>query len=311
MEKKEKYNGLIAVWKEKGYTSHDIVARLRGILKQKKIGHTGTLDPQAEGVLAVGLGLGTKTFDLLPDSKKVYRAGISFGFATDTEDIWGKITEKKEFHADKTAVREAIMSFVGCYLQIPPMYSAKKVDGKRLYELARKGEVVERRPSKVEIYNISIEEITDNSAVFTVECSAGTYIRSLCRDIGERLGTKACMSALTRLCAGGFDKSQALTLDMIETYALQEKLESIIIPIEQALNAYPELAISNDFSKTLKNGGCFDISAVIRGEANAAKRYRVYLEDGTFIGIYEKSSLDDVFKPIKIFYRASQNYARD
>ena len=211
----EHYNGLIAVWKEQGYTSHDVVAKLRGILHQKKIGHTGTLDPQAKGVLAVGLGLGTKTFDLLPDHWKTYEAEVTFGVQTDTEDIWGTILNTHDVFKTPEEITQAICSFEGTYDQVPPMYSAKKIDGKKLYQLAREGKIVERKAVPVTLKDIQVLSVKDNKARFIVTCSAGTYIRTLCVDIGKKLGCEACMSSLTRVMAGGFSKEQALTLPLV------------------------------------------------------------------------------------------------
>ncbi len=194
----EHYNGLIAVWKEQGYTSHDVVAKLRGILHQKKIGHTGTLDPQAKGVLAVGLGLGTKTFDLLPDHWKTYEAEVTFGVQTDTEDIWGTILNTHDVFKTPEEITQAICSFEGTYDQVPPMYSAKKIDGKKLYQLAREGKIVERKAVPVTLKDIQVLSVKDNKARFIVTCSAGTYIRTLCVDIGKKLGCEACMSSLNK-----------------------------------------------------------------------------------------------------------------
>ena len=189
------YDGVINVYKEKGFTSHDVVAKLRGILRQKKIGHTGTLDPDAVGVLPVCLGKGTKLCDVLTDKTKAYRAVLLLGVETDTEDAGGEILNRcppeRLAALTKEAVTQAVMSFVGPYDQIPPMYSALKVNGQKLCDLARAGKTVERKARRVEIFSICIEEIALPRVTMTVECSKGTYIRTLCSDIGSRLGTGA------------------------------------------------------------------------------------------------------------------------
>ena len=299
----EHYNGLIAVWKESGYTSHDVVAKLRGILHQKKIGHTGTLDPQAEGVLAVGLGLGTKTFDLLPDHWKTYEAEVTFGVKTDTEDIWGTILQTQEVLKTETEIREAICSFEGTYDQVPPMYSAKKIDGKKLYQLAREGKTVERKAVPVTLKDIKVLSVAGSKARFLVTCSAGTYIRTLCVDIGKTLGCDACMSSLTRVMAGGFSKEQALTLDQIKTLADSGQLEEKLISIDHALGHFPKVVVSDEFEKQLKNGNSIRFESVTGLEKlGGQSRVRLYLGD-EFIGVYRADEADSLLKPVKIFYR--------
>lgn len=309
----EHYNGLIAVWKERGYTSHDVVAKLRGILHQKRIGHTGTLDPQAEGVLAVGLGLGTKTFDLLPDHWKTYEAEVTFGVQTDTEDIWGTILQTQDVSYTPEQITQAICAFEGTYNQVPPMYSAKKIDGKKLYQLAREGKIVERKAVPVTLKDIEVLSVTGNKARFLVTCSAGTYIRTLCVDIGKTLGCEACMSRLTRVMAGGFSKEQALTLDEIKALVDDNRLEERIITIDSALGHFPKVLASNEFEKQLKNGNAISMDAVsglpevYMGDLPAEFRVRLYLDnnglDDEFIGVYRLDTEDTLFKPVKIFYR--------
>ena len=186
-------HGIINVYKEKGFTSHDVVAKLRGIVGQKKIGHTGTLDPDATGVLPVCLGKATKLCDLLTDKNKTYEAVLLLGKTTDTQDITGEVLEEKSTEAlTEEKVREAIEGFIGDYEQIPPMYSALKVNGKKLYELAREGKVIERKARPVKILDIQILEIDLPKVRMEVSCSKGTYIRTLCHDIGEKLGCGGC-----------------------------------------------------------------------------------------------------------------------
>ena len=211
-------HGIINVYKEKGFTSHDVVAKLRGIVGQKKIGHTGTLDPDATGVLPVCLGKATKLCDLLTDKNKTYEAVLLLGKTTDTQDITGEVLEEKSTEAlTEEKVREAIEGFIGDYEQIPPMYSALKVNGKKLYELAREGKVIERKARPVKILDIQILEIDLPKVRMEVSCSKGTYIRTLCHDIGEKLGCGGCMESLIRTRVSTFRIEDAKMLDEIES----------------------------------------------------------------------------------------------
>ena len=301
----EHYNGLIAVWKEQGYTSHDVVAKLRGILHQKKIGHTGTLDPQAKGVLAVGLGLGTKTFDLLPDHWKIYEAEVTFGVQTDTEDIWGNILKTHDVSKTPEEIIQAICSFVGTYDQIPPMYSALKHNGQKLYELARKGIEIERKPRTVHINTLRVNDINlsdkQKTVTITVDCSKGTYIRSLCDDIGKKLGCGACMMKLTRTRVGEFMLDDTLTLNQISALVLKGEIEDRITGIDKIFSDYQEITFAEEYSRYLHNGNKLSREQI---PADAAisdnEKYRVYDSDKCFIGVYEFR--DEVLYPVKIFY---------
>ena len=208
-------DGIINVYKEKGFTSHDVVAKLRGILRMKKIGHTGTLDPAAEGVLPVCLGKGTRLCDMLTDKTKTYRAVLLLGQETDTQDTTGVVQAEYPVHVTEEEVRKAIVSFLGDYMQIPPMYSALKVNGKKLYELARQGKEVERQARPVQILDIQIESIDLPRATFFVTCSKGTYIRTLCYDIGRKLGCGGCMESLLRTRVDRVELKDSLTLSQI------------------------------------------------------------------------------------------------
>ena len=214
------YNGIMNVYKEAGYTSHDVVARLRGICKMKKIGHTGTLDPDAVGVLPVCLGSGTKLCDMLTDWDKEYIAVLRLGVTTDTQDMSGRILRQcpagEAQRLDPEAVKAAVLGFVGDYDQIPPMYSALKVNGRKLYELAREGREVERRARRVQIREIEILALELPLVRMRVVCSKGTYIRTLCHDIGEQLGCGGTMESLTRSRVGIFGIEEALTLEQLE-----------------------------------------------------------------------------------------------
>lgn len=254
------YNGIINVYKESGFTSFDVVAKLRGILKQKKIGHTGTLDPDAEGVLVVCLGKATKLCDILTDKDKCYTATLLLGRTTDTEDSSGRILTENEVNVTKEDVVDAVSSFVGEYDQIPPMYSAIKVNGKRLYELAREGIEIERVPRRVVIHKIDIVSIQLPYVTFRISCGKGTYIRSLCRDIGEKLGCGGIMDKLVRDSVNAtetgktFALQDSLTLKQIEAMVKAGQLEQCMIPVDEM---FPKLAgyrVNENGNKKLYNG---------------------------------------------------------
>ena len=242
-------HGIINVYKEKGFTSHDVVAKLRGIVGQKKIGHTGTLDPDATGVLPVCLGKATKLCDLLTDKNKTYEAVLLLGKTTDTQDITGEVLEEKSTEAlTEEKVREAIEGFIGDYEQIPPMYSALKVNGKKLYELAREGKVIERKARPVKILDIQILEIDLPKVRMEVSCSKGTYIRTLCHDIGEKLGCGGCMESLIRTRVSTFRIEDAKMLDEIETLKQEGKLAELLVPIDAMFPSYPKITVKDDWN---------------------------------------------------------------
>ena len=224
-------DGVFNIYKERGWTSFDVVAKMRGILKMKKIGHTGTLDPAAEGVLPVCVGKGTKLVESFMADEKVYQAVMLLGVTTDSQDMTGVILSQKEACADEASVTAAIESFVGGYDQLPPMYSAKKVNGKKLVDLARKGIEVERVPRFVKISSIVIDEMNLPRVKMTVTCSKGTYIRTLCHDIGSRLGCGAAMESLLRTRVGRFTLEDAITLDELQHFADEGKAEEHIFPV--------------------------------------------------------------------------------
>ncbi|BCN31465.1 tRNA pseudouridine(55) synthase TruB [Anaeromicropila herbilytica] len=298
------FNGIINVYKEKGYTSHDVVAKLRGILKQKKIGHTGTLDPDATGVLPVCLGKATKLCDMLTDKDKTYEAVLLLGTTTDTEDMTGTVLESKEVTASKEEIITAIMQFIGEYDQIPPMYSALKVNGKKLYELAREGKVIERKPRKVWIHSIDILDVNyDTKEIrMTVSCSKGTYIRSLCRDIGEVLSCGGCMKSLVRTKVSRFVIEDSFKLEEIEALVKAENIEKHITAIDDMFTEYEAVIVDEKFNKLIYNGNAFHISNIIEKEDGIHTEYvRVYDSLGQFIGIYEYQLEEELFKPRKMF----------
>ena len=297
-------HGVINVYKEQGFTSHDVVAKLRGIVGQKKIGHTGTLDPDAVGVLPVCLGRATKLCDMLTDKDKVYEAVMLLGIETDTQDTTGQVLESREtggFTVEQ--IRNAISEFVGDYDQIPPMYSALKVNGKKLYELAREGKTVERAARRVHIFEIEILEIELPRVTMKVHCSKGTYIRTLCHDIGQKLGCGACMEKLTRTKVSRFEIGDSLTLEQIEVLKKEDRLSEIVVPIDQMFADYPRITVSGEAARLAYNGnGIKDRDA--RKEKNVLDEayVRVYDDVEDFIGVYQYHEKEREYRIRKMFY---------
>ena len=307
-------NGVINVYKEVGYTSRDAVSRLTGILRQRKIGHTGTLDPAAEGVLPMCVGKATKLCELLTDHKKQYIAVMKLGIATDTEDTTGEITEKTDFdenwYGENLTVENLTKiksKFIGRQLQTPPMYSAKRVNGKRLYELAREGKVIERKPCEITIYGIEIKniDVIDREITIIVDCSKGTYIRTLCKDIGEAIGCKAAMKSLLRTRTGDFYLENSYKLDEIEKIVKEDRLDDIIIPIEKIFNNLRRIDVTGYASVLLDNGGIIKMEeASLEADADKlqdGEKFRMYNKDGEFKAIYSYDGKMNVLKIDKMF----------
>ncbi|MDE6212759.1 MAG: tRNA pseudouridine(55) synthase TruB [Lachnospiraceae bacterium] len=300
------YNGIMNVYKEAGFTSHDVVAKLRGICKQKKIGHTGTLDPDAVGVLPVCFGSGTKLCDMLTDWDKEYIATLQLGLVTDTQDISGRVLSKADPEKIQAITEEQaaeyVMDFLGEYDQIPPMYSALKVNGKKLYELARAGQEVERKPRRVQIKEMEILEMSLPTIRFRVVCSKGTYIRTLCHDIGEKLGCGGVMTALQRSRVGIFDIEGALTLSQIERLRDEDKISDVIIPPDGVFGQCREVKVTPEGRRLLENGNRLPgrmFSGNVR--LQEAEQVRMYDEEGRFYGIYQYLSGPDAARPVKMF----------
>lgn len=292
-------DGIINIYKEKGYTSHDVVARLRKILGQKKIGHTGTLDPDAQGVLPVCLGKATKLCDLLTDKEKTYRAVLLLGKVTDTQDISGRVLKENPVNISPEELRSCVETFQGDIMQIPPMYSACKIQGKRLYELAREGVVVERPPRPVHIRQISLADIHLPRAVLEVTCSKGTYIRTLCHDIGQQLGCGGCMEELLRTRSGMFGIDQALKLSQAQKLFGEGRLEDQILRIEDILSEYPRLDCTADQDRLLDNGN--PLPTVKDKRDFGGGWIRVYDSRGVFKGIYQHRENTGKYFPVKMF----------
>lgn len=297
-------NGIINIYKEAGFTSHDVVAKLRGIVGQRKIGHTGTLDPDAVGVLPVCLGNATKLCDLMTDKSKEYEVCMRLGVMTDTQDLSGTVLAEKEVMADAAAIEAAIMGFVGGYEQIPPMYSAIKVNGKRLYELARQGREVERQPRHVDIPYIRIMEIASPYARFAVGCSKGTYIRALCADIGDRLGCGAAMASLKRTRVGNFKIEDAHTLAQVEAFVKQGDCEKIIIAPDSMFTDYVGAVVKTEAQHALLNGNKLSLRQLEFDRKiffQDGDMLRVYDEKREFKAIYTFVKKEGGFKPFKMF----------
>lgn len=300
-------DGIINVYKERGFTSHDVVAKLRGILRQKKIGHTGTLDPEAEGVLPVCLGSATKVCEFLTDKEKTYRATLLLGVTTDTQDTTGAVLEEKPVICEEQAVRDCIASFVGEQDQIPPMYSALKVNGKKLYELARQGAEVERKPRRITIRNITVEEVDLPQVAMEVTCSKGTYIRTLCHDIGAALGCGGCMASLLRTQVGPFYLEESVRLDKIEQLRDEDRLSEVIRPVDAVFRSYEALHLTEAGDRLVRNGN--PIEAIPELVAGAEKetdvadgtRYRIYSNTGAFWAVYEWRQTKGRYWPVKMF----------
>ncbi len=293
-------NGIVNVNKPLGITSHDVVYRLRRILNIKKIGHTGTLDPDASGVLPMCIGKGTKLAELLTGADKQYLAELTLGAITDTQDASGEVLKRFDVNVTKDDIITAAMSFVGEIEQIPPMYSAIKIDGKKLYELAREGKTVERKARKVEILSIEVKEIDleNNTVSMLVDCSKGTYIRTLCEDIGKALGCGGYMSKLTRTKSGRFFIEDAYDLETIAEMAQSGNFE-FLTPVEEAMPEYPKIVLADKNARKVRNGIKISVQGPKEGET-----YRVFDEQGEFLVIAKQG--EEYLEILKTFYDGSQ-----
>lgn len=279
-------NGILCMNKPQDFTSFDVIGKLRGILHMKRLGHTGTLDPMATGVLPILVGTATKACDILPNQDKTYQATVVFGKATDTLDIWGKpLQDYPEQHVTEAALRAILPEFLGDITQLPPMYSAVSVNGKRLYELARKGETVERPTRTVHIDAITLDAFdeTQQTATLTVSCGKGTYIRTLLSDIGQRLGGDAVMTALTRTAACGYPLQNCLTFEQVAAAMADGTLEEHLLPTDSLFSSYPKLRLNAAQERMFCNGVKLDLNR-LRNLQPAQDIYTVYGATGTFLG---------------------------
>ncbi len=281
--------GIICVNKDKDITSFGVVAKIRGITKTRKAGHTGTLDPMATGVLPVMIGGATRFLDYLPDSDKGYRAAFVLGKTTDTLDITGNVTGEYKVNATKEDVENVLASFRGVISQVPPMYSAVSVDGQRLYDLARKGIEVERQPRQVEVKKIELVECLENEYVIDVVCSKGTYIRTLIDDIGRELGCGAVMTSLNRTLAMGFTLDDCVTLDELQHRKDNNiPFDDLVIDIEKILEPYSRVAVTAPQARRFSNGGALALDRLKIKATNGL--FRVYSPEGLFLGLGEVNS---------------------
>ena len=316
------YNGLLNVYKEPGYTSNDVVAKLRGILHQRKIGHTGTLDPDAVGVLVVCLGNGTRLCDMLTEHTKEYIAVCRLGVITDTQDMSGTVLQEQQVNVTTEQLHAAVMAFVGDYDQIPPMYSAIKIGGRKLYDLAREGKEIERQPRRIHIDAVAVLDtsLLQSEHIFTMEvkCSKGTYIRTLCHDIGQRLGCGAAMQHLTRTAVGSFHLEDAITLGQIEQLRDAGMLQDRIQSSEQLFRDLDAVRIDDAWRVQIENGNSFKPEQILSESPEQeqditdpdkmyadGERVRVYGQDGTFFGIYRFNAKTLSFQVEKFFFERS------
>ncbi|MDE7098602.1 MAG: tRNA pseudouridine(55) synthase TruB [Ruminococcus sp.] len=289
-------NGIICIDKPQDFTSFDVIAKLRGILKTKRIGHSGTLDPMATGVLPVFIGTATKACDMMPDTSKAYRAGFRFGISTDTLDITGKVTSEYSLKVTKQDVLDVIPKFIGNIKQIPPMYSAVKIGGQKLCNLARKGIEIERPEREITVDSIKLESFDEDSqsGVISVICSKGTYIRSLIDDIGNSLGCGGVMTSLVRTWSGGFSLDDCFTLDEIQSLADSENIEYALISVECVFSGLPKTRLNKVQTRMYKNGVKLDLNRINHIKPEFSE-YSVYSYDKDFIGVacadFEKGEL--------------------
>lgn len=298
-------DGIFNIYKEKGFTSHDVVAIVRRTIHMKKVGHTGTLDPDAEGVLPVCVGKATKLSDVIMDGRKSYRAMLRLGITTTTEDASGEVLETKEVDFNEEKIREVVGSFIGKLEQVPPMYSAVKVNGKKLYELAREGKEIERKSRTIEVYDIRIRQFLPPDRVeIDVDCSKGTYIRTLCSDIGKALGCGGHMAELLRTRTGAFSLENAIKLDELKALAEQEKAEEVLLTMEEALEDFPMVKVSEKSQKFLYNGGKIQERFLTEKPAvlTEGEIVATYDHENNPVGLYEikKEENNYFIKPFKM-----------
>ncbi len=287
-------NGILVIDKPQGWTSHDVVAKLRGIYREKRIGHSGTLDPMATGVLVVFLGRATRAVERFEHDEKEYEAGLLLGTVTNTQDTTGQVIETRPAEVPEAQLRAVLDRFTGPQSQIPPMYSAVKIGGRKLYELARKGQDVERRPRAITIHELELLSYDGQEAKLRVRCSKGTYIRTLCHDIGAALGCGGCMSALRRTRAGRFTTADCVTLEEIQTARDRESHPELVRPVDTLFAEKPAITLDGTWTARCKNGGEIPAPEQTDGE------YRVYGPDGEFLMLGEVR--EQILRTVKSFF---------
>ncbi|MBQ6353593.1 MAG: tRNA pseudouridine(55) synthase TruB [Lachnospiraceae bacterium] len=298
-------SGVLNIYKEAHWTSFDVVAKIRGICHVRKIGHAGTLDPAAEGVLPICVGKATRIADLLSGEIKTYRAQMKLGEETDTLDQTGTVVCRADpavlDRLTEGQVREVIDSFVGGYDQVPPMYSARHVQGKRLYELAREGKSVDRAAVPVRIDRIVIDEISIPDIALTVTCGRGTYIRSLCADIGEKLGCGAVMTHLVRTRVGPFEIGDALTIGQLQERLTEKSFGDLLMPVDQVFAERPAVTVASSCEKLAYNGNKIPLAG-FQTDDLPAEDFRLYDSHGRFVGIFRIEENGQTVKPVKMFF---------
>lgn len=291
-------NGIILVDKPQGWTSHDVVAKLRGIYQQRRIGHSGTLDPMATGVLAVFLGRGTRAVELCENDEKEYVAELLLGTVTNTQDITGEVLEQQTVNVSQPQLEQVLETFLGPQQQIPPMYSAVKIGGKKLYELARKGQNVERKPRNIVIRELELQRFDGKTAQLRVVCSKGTYIRTLCHDIGAALGVGGCLSSLRRTRAGRFSLADCVTLEEIQQAREKGNHMALLRPVDSLFACYPALYLGEKETLRCKNGAENAIPGMPDGD------YRVYGPGNEFLMLGK--SQNGVLRTVKSFFEVKE-----
>ncbi|WP_020615238.1 tRNA pseudouridine(55) synthase TruB [Paenibacillus daejeonensis] len=298
-------DGILAVWKPAGWTSHDVVAKVRGMLRIKRIGHAGTLDPEVTGVLPLCIGRATRVVEYLQERPKAYEAVLELGVATDTEDLTGEVIETADhISVNEEAIRQVLRSFVGEIEQVPPMYSAVRVEGRRLYELAREGKVVERKKRQVTIYELELLsmslELDRPRFSFSVTCSKGTYIRTLCVDIGKALGVPAAMAELRRTQSAGFGEADCLTMEQIRELHEQGVLSEHLLSPDQGLTNMQRLVVDARSAERALKGQKLQWPA-LSAEPTDGQLVRLYDETDAFLGIYRADAARGLICPVKVF----------
>ncbi|MGQ8871810.1 tRNA pseudouridine(55) synthase TruB [Paenibacillus sp. TSA_86.1] len=300
------FEGILPVYKPAGFTSHDVVAKMRRILKMKRIGHTGTLDPQVTGVLPLCLGRATRVVEYMQELPKEYLATLRLGLATDTEDLTGEVIERSEsaVEVSQEQVQQVLERFLGTISQVPPMYSAVKVDGKRLYELAREGKTVERKSREVTIYELELTGIETSDGVtdisFRALCSKGTYIRTLCVDIGRVLGFPSTMVKLERTISAGISADHCLRIEEVERRMTEGTLAEALIPVDEAISSIPAHKVGEEQTKGALQGQKLS-ARLLDPPAEKPGVLRLYAQDGTFLGIFERDELKPTVRAVKVF----------
>ena len=294
-------NGILVIDKSAGWTSQDVAAKLRGVFHERRVGHGGTLDPMATGVLPIFIGRATRAAEFLESAEKEYVAGLRLGVVTDTQDTSGNILETHPVAVTREEVRAALRQFLGPIEQIPPMYSAIKINGQKLYELARRGQEVERKPRSITIHELELLEGADADYLLRVRCSKGTYVRTLCHDLGRALGCGGCMSSLRRTRAGSFTLSQAVTMQQVLNFAAEQAPQALLMPVDAVFSMHPPLIVTMGQAAKLKNG------AQIKDGQFRPGTYRVYAEDGEFLllGRVENGGLTTIKSFFEVNTRAT------